>query len=363
MRYRSRGSKASFPAAFAGLCLLVFATGVAGAGDDGDAVTVSGPPNLVELRGGGPDHRPAPDAISAFVRRIFEDSQGNLWLGTNGDGVARFDGESLVDFAAAEGFVGEAVRGIVEDHDQHLWFATNRGVTRYADGRFTHYTTAHGLSANDTWAIFVDGSGTVWAGTQDGPCTFDGERFVPVAIPAAAERDHARGVSGPRMVRDIMQDDTGRIWIAAEAGVFHYDGTTVTSFSDGTALEGQSINCMLEDGDGNVWFATHYDGVIRYDGHTFTNVSDESGLRGTEVWNLYLDHDGDIWFPVENEGLVRTDGHTYETFSEAQGILGGAIQTTHRDRAGRLWAGGYLGLFRLEGQAFVAVGRDDLGGR
>ena len=62
-----------------------------------------------------------------------------------------------------------------------------------------------------------------------------------------------------------------------------------------------------------------------------------------------------------DHGVIH--GHTYETFSEAQGILGGAIQTTHRDRAGRLWAGGYLGLFRLEGQAFVAVGRDDLGGR
>lgn len=362
MRRWVQGSKPFFLGGLVGPCLFAClpVTTIAQSSEndaDSDAVIVPFVPDRAESRDPGPRPFPAPDAISTFVRRIFEDSRGNLWLGTNGDGVARFDGESLVYFGAAEGFYGEAVRGIVEDHDQNVWLATNRGVMRYADGRFVHYTSAHGLNANDTWTIFVDSAGSVWVGTLDGPCVFDGEAFVPVEIPAAAERDIMRGVSGLRLVRDIIQDRTGRIWIAAEGGVFHYDGTWVTSFSAGTALEGQSINSMLEDREGNVWFATHYNGVFRYDGSTITNVSDEAGLRGFEVWNLYLDRAGHIWFPVEHDGLYRTDGRIYQNFGEAQGIPGGAMQTTFQDRAGRLWAGGYLGLFRLEGDAFVAVGR------
>lgn len=310
------------------------------------------------MRVPGPLVAPGPGAISPFVRRIFEDSRGNLWLGTNGDGVFRHDGESLENFTAAEGFIGEAVRGIVEDRHQAVWFATNRGVTRYADGRFVHYTSAHGLNADDTWTIFIDSGGRVWVGTLDGPCVFDGEGFVPVEIPAAAERDFRRGVSAPRRVLDIIEDDAGRIWIAAEGGVFIHDGTSTTSFSDGTVLEGQSINCMLEDGEGNLWFATHYEGVFRYDGSEITNISDVAGLRGVEVWDLYLDRAGSIWFPVEHDGLYRTDGRTYENFGTAQGLRSTAIQTTFQDRAGRLWAGGHLGLFRLEGDSFVAVGRE-----
>jgi len=340
MRNWTRASKVSFLGVALGLCLVTYAPVsvlAQSSGNDSAAEVDIGPlpPDP------GPLVFPAFEAISTFVRRIFEDSRGNLWLGTNGDGVARYDGESLEYFTGAEGFVGEAVRGIVEDHEQNVWFATNRGVTRYTDGRFVHFTSEQGLNANDTWTIFVDSTGRVWVGTQDGPCVFDGERFLPVEIPAAAERDVMRGVSALRLVRDIMEDGAGRIWIAAEGGVFIDDGTSMKSFSEGSALEGQSINCMLEDREGNVWFATHYDGVFRYDGRTVTNVSDEAGLRGFEVWNLYLDREGFIWFPVEHDGLYRTDGHTYQNFGDEQGILGGAIQTTFQDRAGRL-VGGWL---------------------
>jgi hypothetical protein len=65
----------------------------------------------------GPDQYPAHDAISAFVRRIFQDQSGNLWFGTNGDGIVRYDGDSLEYFSINEGFGGVAVRGIVEDQE------------------------------------------------------------------------------------------------------------------------------------------------------------------------------------------------------------------------------------------------------
>ena len=69
--------------------------------------------------------------ISAFVRRIFQDKSGNLWFGTNGDGVIRYDGDSLEYFSINEGFGGVAVRGIVEDKKGNVWFVTNGGVTKY----------------------------------------------------------------------------------------------------------------------------------------------------------------------------------------------------------------------------------------
>ena len=44
--------------------------------------------------------------ISPFVRRIFQDKSENLWFGTNGDGVIRYDGDSLEYFSINEGFGG-----------------------------------------------------------------------------------------------------------------------------------------------------------------------------------------------------------------------------------------------------------------
>ena len=42
---------------------------------------------------------PPDDPISQFVRRIHEDRRGHMWLGTNGDGVARWNGEALEYFS------------------------------------------------------------------------------------------------------------------------------------------------------------------------------------------------------------------------------------------------------------------------
>ena len=52
-----------------------------------------------------------PQRISDFVRRIFQDKQGNLWFGTNGDGVIRFDGSKLEYFSIDEGFGGFSGEG------------------------------------------------------------------------------------------------------------------------------------------------------------------------------------------------------------------------------------------------------------
>ena len=53
---------------------------------------------------------PVVDAqISEFVRRIFQDKRGDLWFGTNGDGVIRYDGGFLEYFSIGEGFGGVCV--------------------------------------------------------------------------------------------------------------------------------------------------------------------------------------------------------------------------------------------------------------
>ena len=60
----------------------------------------------------------APDLdgqVSPFVRRIFQDRRGHLWFGTNGEGVARYDGKSLEYFSIDEGFGGEVRQACASD--------------------------------------------------------------------------------------------------------------------------------------------------------------------------------------------------------------------------------------------------------
>lgn len=305
----------------------------------------------------GPDAYPAPDAISAFVRRIFQDSRGDLWFGTNGDGVVRYNGDSLEYFAIDDGFGGVAVRGIVEDKKGNIWFGTEGGITRYDGKSFINFSEKDGLINTDVWAILIDSKGTFWIGTLQGVSRFDGETFVPFPIPAAAI-ENTDFVLSPGRVSCITEDRQGHIWFGTDgAGAYRYDGKLFSHFSTREGLSDNNVSCILQDSRGTYWFSTMFGGVTTFDGKTFTNVSEKEKLSGIEVWNVYEDQLGNIWFPAEHAGLYRYDGKSFANFYKKQGLDGGAIQCTFQDREGRLWAGGYLGLYRLEGGTFVRVAR------
>src|ERR1041384_7863883 len=110
---------------------------------------------------------PAPQ-ISQYIRRIFQDSKGNLWFGTLSDGVARYDGKTLTYFARKEGFCGETVRGMLEDKDGNVWFATSGGACRYDGKSFGAITRNDGLSSNEVSCILLARNGMLWIGTESG---------------------------------------------------------------------------------------------------------------------------------------------------------------------------------------------------
>ena len=128
---------------------------------------------------------PPGDPISQFVRRIHEDRRGHMWLGTNGDGVARWNGEALEYFSLAQGFSGVAVRAIVEGADGSVWFGTEGGLTKFDGASFTNYTVRDGLVSDDVWCLAFDRRGELWVGTLQGVCRFDGARFTPFELPEA----------------------------------------------------------------------------------------------------------------------------------------------------------------------------------
>ena len=83
--------------------------------------------------------------VSEFVRKGFQDKNGNYWFGTNGDGVILYNGVSLEKFTASNGFGGTAVRGIREDKAGNVWFGTSGGLTKYDGESFTNYSTKEGF--------------------------------------------------------------------------------------------------------------------------------------------------------------------------------------------------------------------------
>jgi ligand-binding sensor domain-containing protein len=327
-----------------------------------------------------------PPQISQYIRRMFQDGDGTIWFGTNGDGLARYDarlntsvskGGPLTYINTKDGFGGLAVRGIAEDRSRNLWFATDAGVFRYDGTSFERFDETDGLGSNEVWSLLIDNRGTVWCGTEAGVYRNDRKRhaagrpaFTPFPLPAADLSRHPKAYPAPRLVNSIYQDQVGNIWFGTNGnGVFRYDGTSspdgqphLTHFSEKDGLCNDVVQCIVQDKSkehkGEMWFGTRFGGMSRFNGAGFTNFTTKEGLSDNFIWTFLQDANGDLWIGSAGGGLMLYDGKTFRQFTQTQGLTSRHVQSLLRDKAGRLWVGTSGGAFRFDGKNFVHVTRE-----
>ena len=118
----------------------------------------------------------------------IEDKSGNLWFGTSGGGVNKYDGKNFTHFTEKEGLSNNFVRSILEDKSGNLWFGTFNGVSKYDGKSFTLFSEKEGLGSNDAWSIIEDKSSDLWFGTADGFSKLEKDKLIfPKAIATASQ--------------------------------------------------------------------------------------------------------------------------------------------------------------------------------
>ena len=302
--------------------------------------------------------------VSQYIRSIFQDSKGNLWFGTLGEGVVRYDTKTLTYFSSPDGFYSMSVYAINEDKSGNLWFGTDQGVYKYDGKTFRNYDQKDGLSHIDISrkSILVNKSGTIWVGTHGGVFVYD-----PVADSNGAKSFSLFQQLPPINVAGIMEDKTGNIWFASSSkGVFRYDEKTlpsgqagITNISEKEGLGENYAGGIAQDKAGNMWF-TMKNGICKYDGKTFTEYTAKDGLGGTEFWGIIIEQSGIIWITARGsttrfDPLVPLPNpKAFTVFTPADG-LNCCVQSMYQDKSGNLWWGAGQGLYRFDGKRFYQV--------
>ncbi len=325
------------------------------------------PAPAVSLPMGPPLLRRPADQISEYIREVYQDRDGVYWFGTNGDGLARYDGHSLTYISIKDGLAGSAIRGILQDTRGALWFATEGGVSRYEDGRFTNYTTANGLSDNSIWSMMLDQRGVIWVGTHEGVCRFDGESFVPFALPRV-EVENPESRFSPKVVFAMFEDARGHLWFGTDGeGAHRFDGQSFTSFTAKEGLAGNLVRSIRGDRHGRIWIGTDGSGVSCYDGKTFRNYTKKNGLANDRIFEILEDRAGNLWFSTLGAGVSRFDGESFTTFGVEQGLANYHptaepanihVQEFFEDSDGVMWLGCSGGLFWFDGSDFFNVSKN-----
>ena len=111
------------------------------------------------------------------VNVFFEDSNGLLWIGTEG-GLKNFDGNTFERFRDFDGLPNNRIRSLEEDQWGRLWIGTIEGeqVGIFEDGEISTLSLSNSFPFNAIFGIEEDITGRIWLGllSQGGLVSYDG---------------------------------------------------------------------------------------------------------------------------------------------------------------------------------------------
>lgn len=335
-----------------------------------------------------------------YIRSIIEDTDGNIWFGTYGGGLSRYDGKSFTNFSLKDGLPSNKIMALAEDKNGIIWIGTIEGGLSCYNGKsfknftqeegninnyiwsiiedkngniligtegggvsklvrskkdgsnemlFTKITETEGLANNSVWAIFEDTGGNIWIGTGGGGVScFKDNSFTTFT--------EAEGFTHFR-ARSILEDKHGNMWFGTEGGgMSSFDGKSFTNYKDNTGLLNNRVMSMIEDGNGNIWCGI-WDGgggLSRFDGISFTNYTAREGLANNEVYTIFEDKIGSLWFAARDNGITRYDGKSFTSFTKKDGLANNNIRSILEDKDGNLWFGTYGdGVSKYDGTSFT----------
>ena len=280
---------------------------------------------------------------------LLEDSRGFLWIGTEGGGLARFDGREFVSYTVGSGLPDNTVRALFEDRDGNIWIGTDgQGVCRFDGKRFKTYSTENGLSNDYVRCITQGTNGDIWIGTFGGGINqlhSEGDSMLVTVY----DKD---GPLGSDDVRAVIRTANGELWFGTDAGLSRTDGTKWTNYRTKDGLSHDRILTLFEDKQQNLWVGTQ-EGLSKLSDGRFENFNKASGLINDRVRAIAQDQQGNMWFGTQ-DGVSRFDGKTFVSFTEQNGLSNDRIRDITVDRSGNLWFGTYFGgICRFSGEQFI----------
>jgi ligand-binding sensor domain-containing protein len=104
-----------------------------------------------------------------YIVALEVDSDGIVWVGTWGGGLARFDGKKYVNYTVRDGLPSNHVFMLHQDQQGILWVGTSYGVVQFNNGRFeNHLTTHEGLFSDTVFSMATQQNDLLWVGSFGG---------------------------------------------------------------------------------------------------------------------------------------------------------------------------------------------------
>jgi signal transduction histidine kinase/ligand-binding sensor domain-containing protein len=300
---------------------------------------------------------------------IQQDKNGFMWFGS-WEGLNKYDGYKT---AVYKNKVGDSnsisnnfINCIANSRNNDLWVGTNGGgLCRFNNGKdnFTRYRhnpkDVNSISYDFVKAVLEDESGKVWIGTQKGLDLYD---------PAKNKFEHFicdpnnKNTISDVSIKCILKDSNHNLWIGTVNGglnLYHPATKSFTRFThdknNPATISSNDIYSIFEDSKKRLWIGTNGAGLNLLDRSTgqFTHFTHDdknpNSLPGNVVLAINEDAKKNLWISAENRGLcffnytnsVFTNIKTDEIDKES--ISNNSVYAIFRDSKENMWLGNFAG--------------------
>jgi signal transduction histidine kinase/ligand-binding sensor domain-containing protein len=226
-------------------------------------------------------------------RVLYSDRDGNLWIGTNGDGLYRFRDRATRMFTTADGLPNNVIQTVLASRDGGIWTGANcGGVSRYDGHSFRTYGMKDGLLNDCVWALTEDANGDLLIGTWGGGAfRFHDGKFTQYSKPQGLSSDIVTSIAAAR---------DGSIWIATRKGLSRIRDGQIRNYTKADGLSFNGVFRVLEDRTGVIWAGTPH-GIDRLVGDRFVSFS---SLPNALVFPIGEDRSGGLYASQDEEGGI-----------------------------------------------------------
>lgn len=198
-----------------------------------------------------------PITTSGQIPVMAEDSDGSLWLGSDGEGLIHLKNDASIRYSTANGLLSDHISALYIDREGVIWIgSTSGGLNRFDGKLMTSYTPDQGLFDSTVGNILEDNFGNLWMGSDNGISRVSKNELLAYALKRipfvhSVTYDTADGLRS----RETMEGGTGtaskgpdgRLWFSTMKGLSVVDPrdlpTAITSLRvriDGVRFDGEA---------------------------------------------------------------------------------------------------------------------------
>ncbi len=229
------------------------------------------------------------------VHSLIEDREGNVWLGTIGEGLIRLRRRRVTMLNSAGGLPNDNVSPVLQDAGGDIWIGTGQGLCRMSAGVLTtHLTSAPEQSpeASRVDALYEDRAGALWIGGAKRLVRYRDGRFMEYSLPEIG------------VISAILEDSRGQLWLGSWKGLVRFQDGQSRIYRQSDGLINNDVRFIFEDRAGVLWLGTPT-GLSRFADGVFTNFTTAQGLSNNYVRAIHEDQDGALWLGTYGGGLNR----------------------------------------------------------